>query len=74
MLYIGTNGQKKPIPIEDVEAIYCLGEKEFNTKLITFLSQKQVPPIDRKGGIQRKWRKSFNRNNVELSQQPVRLV
>jgi len=39
--------EKKParkiIPIEDVESIYVLGELDLNTKLITYLSQKNIP-------------------------------
>lgn len=42
-LYIERDGQKKAIPVEDVESIYCLGETDLNTKLLTFLSQKQIP-------------------------------
>jgi CRISP-associated protein Cas1 len=35
--------QRKPIPIEDVEAFYCFGEVSFNTKFLNFLSQNKIP-------------------------------
>ena len=34
---------KKPIPVEDIDSIYLFGEVDFNTKLINFLSQKNIP-------------------------------
>ncbi|HRR07842.1 MAG TPA: type I-B CRISPR-associated endonuclease Cas1b [Rhodothermales bacterium] len=34
---------KSAIPIEQVEALYCFGEMDLNTKLITFLCQHHVP-------------------------------
>ncbi len=36
-------GEKKPIPIEDVESLYLYGEVDINTKLLTFLGQKRIP-------------------------------
>ena len=43
-LYIENEaGQKKPVPIEDVESLYLYGEVDLNTKLLNFLSQKKVP-------------------------------
>lgn len=41
-LYIETNEGKKPIPIEDVDALYLFGEVDLNSKLLVFLSQKNV--------------------------------
>lgn len=35
--------QRKPIPIEDVEAFYCFGETTFNSRFFNFLSQNQIP-------------------------------
>ncbi|HDP99830.1 MAG TPA: type I-B CRISPR-associated endonuclease Cas1 [bacterium] len=34
--------QRKPIPIEDVEAFYCFGEISFNSKFLNFLSQAKI--------------------------------
>ena len=36
-------GEKKPIPVEDVDSLYLYGEVDLNTKLLNFLSQKRVP-------------------------------
>jgi len=33
---------RKPIPVEDIESIYCFSEMRFNTKFLNFLSQKQI--------------------------------
>ena len=42
-LYIENEaGQKKPVPIEDVESLYLYGEVDINTKLLVFLSQKKI--------------------------------
>lgn len=42
-LYIENEaGEKKPIPIEDVESLYLYGEVDLNTKLLNFLSQKRI--------------------------------
>ncbi|MDQ3812371.1 MAG: type I-B CRISPR-associated endonuclease Cas1b [Armatimonadota bacterium] len=35
--------QKRPVPIEDVEAFYIFGEMDFNTKLLNFLARHRVP-------------------------------
>ncbi|MDD2716750.1 MAG: type I-B CRISPR-associated endonuclease Cas1b [Candidatus Wallbacteria bacterium] len=37
------NGEKKNLPIEDVEAFYLFGEMDLNTKLLNFLSQEKIP-------------------------------
>ncbi len=43
-LYIENEaGEKKPVPIEDVESLYLYGEVDLNTKLLNFLSQKKIP-------------------------------
>lgn len=34
--------QRKPIPVEDIEAFYCFGELDFNTKFFNFLSQQKI--------------------------------
>jgi CRISPR-associated protein Cas1 len=34
---------KKPIPIEDVDSFYLFSELDMNTKLLNFISQKNVP-------------------------------
>jgi CRISPR/Cas system-associated endonuclease Cas1 len=36
-------GQKRPIPIEDVESLYLYGEVDLNTRVLNFLTQKRVP-------------------------------
>ncbi len=33
---------RKPIPVEDIEAIYCFSELRFNTKFLNFLAQNQI--------------------------------
>jgi CRISPR-associated protein Cas1 len=33
---------RKPIPVEDIEAIYCFSELRFNTKFLNFIAQKQI--------------------------------
>jgi CRISP-associated protein Cas1 len=43
-LYIeNAAGEKKPIPVEDVDSLYLYGEIDINTKLLTFLGQKKIP-------------------------------
>jgi len=43
-LYIENEaGQKKPVPVEDVESLYLYGEVDLNTRLLNFLSQKKIP-------------------------------
>ena len=34
--------QKRVIPVEDVESIYCFGEMTLNSKLVNFLSQHHI--------------------------------
>jgi CRISP-associated protein Cas1 len=36
-------GDKKVIPVEDVEGIYLMGETNLNTKLLNFLAQQKIP-------------------------------
>ena len=36
-------GQKKPIPVEDVDSLYIYGEVDFNSRVLNFLSQKKIP-------------------------------
>jgi len=36
-------GEKKAIPVNDVQALYVLGEVDVNTKLLVFLSQHSIP-------------------------------
>lgn len=36
-----TNGQR-PVPVEDVEHIYCFSETDFNTKFLDFLGQHNI--------------------------------
>src|SRR2546423_5228951 len=36
-------GQKKPIPVEDVDCLYLYGEVDLNTKFLNFLSSKKIP-------------------------------
>ncbi|MBN2571406.1 MAG: type I-B CRISPR-associated endonuclease Cas1 [Ignavibacteriales bacterium] len=33
---------RKPLPVEDIEAIYCFSELRFNTKFLNFISQNQI--------------------------------
>jgi len=33
---------RKPIPVEDIESLFCFGELRFNTKFLNFISQKQI--------------------------------
>jgi CRISPR-associated protein Cas1 len=39
----GSDGEKRAIPINDVQAIYALGEVDMNTKLLVFLAQHGIP-------------------------------
>lgn len=34
---------RKPIPVEDIEAFYCFGELDFNTRFFNFLAQHKIP-------------------------------
>lgn len=42
-LYLENEEGKRPIPVEDVDSLYVLGEVSLNTKLLTFLAQKGIP-------------------------------
>ena len=42
-IYIESEGEKKAIPVNDVQALYVLGEVDVNTKLLVFLSQHGIP-------------------------------
>ena len=33
---------RKPLPVEDIEAIYCFSELRFNTKFLNFIAQNQI--------------------------------
>lgn len=33
---------RKPLPVEDIEALYCFSELRFNTKFLNFLSQSNI--------------------------------
>lgn len=33
---------RKPIPVEDIEALYCFSELRFNTKFLNFIAQKNI--------------------------------
>ena len=35
--------RRRPIPVEDVEQIYVFGELDLNSRLLSFLSQHQIP-------------------------------
>jgi len=35
--------RRKPIPVEDIEAFYCFGELDFNTRFFNFLAQQKIP-------------------------------
>jgi len=37
------SGERKVIPIEDVEGLYLMGEIDLNTKLLNFLAQQKIP-------------------------------
>jgi len=37
------DGEKKAIPVNDVQALYVLGEVDVNSKLLVFLSQHGIP-------------------------------
>lgn len=37
------SGERKVIPIEDVEGLYLMGETDLNTKLLNFLAQQKIP-------------------------------
>lgn len=35
--------KRKPIPVEDIEAFYIMGEMDFNSKFFNFISQNKIP-------------------------------
>jgi CRISPR-associated protein Cas1 len=37
------NIERKPLPINDIDAIYIFGEVDFNTKVLNYLSQYDIP-------------------------------
>ena len=37
-----STGEKRPIPVEDVQSLYVYGEVDLNTKLLNFLTQKRI--------------------------------
>lgn len=37
------SGERKVVPIEDVEGLYLMGEMDLNTKLLNFLAQQKIP-------------------------------
>lgn len=41
-LYLENEEGKKPIPVEDIYALYLFGEIDLNTKLLNFLSQHKI--------------------------------
>jgi CRISPR-associated protein Cas1 len=41
-LYLDTQDETKPIPVEDVDDLYFFGEVDLNTKLLNFLGQKGI--------------------------------
>lgn len=43
ILFEFNEGSKKAIPIEDIKSINVLGEVDFNTKLLIFVSQHGIP-------------------------------
>ncbi len=42
-VYIETDEEKRPIPIEDVDSFYLFGELDLNTRFLNFLSQRNIP-------------------------------
>lgn len=42
-LYLKTEKEVKAIPINNVNALFCFGEVNVNTKLLIFLSQNKIP-------------------------------
>jgi CRISPR-associated protein Cas1 len=37
------SGEKKVVPLEDIEGLYLMGEVDLNTKLLNFLAQNLIP-------------------------------
>jgi len=42
-LYLKTAKEVKAIPINNINALFCFGEVDVNTKLLIFLSQSKIP-------------------------------
>lgn len=42
LFFLNEEGKKKVLPIEAVRNLYIFGEADFNTKLLTYLSQYQI--------------------------------
>jgi CRISPR-associated protein Cas1 len=38
-----SDGEKKPVPVEDVDSLYVYGEVDLNTRLLNFLTTKRIP-------------------------------
>lgn len=41
-IFFETDTEKRPIPVNDIEAIYVFGEVDFNSKAVNFLSQNNI--------------------------------
>lgn len=41
-LFFESDDDKRVLPVEDIDHIYCFSELELNTKLLDFLGQKQI--------------------------------
>lgn len=41
-VFFETDSERKPIPVNDIEAIYIFGEVDFNSKAVNFLSQNNI--------------------------------
>lgn len=41
-VFFETDEGKKPIPVNDIEALYIFGEVDFNSKAVNFLSQNNI--------------------------------
>lgn len=42
-IYIETDEEKKPIPVEDIDSLYLFGEMELNSKFLNFIAQNNIP-------------------------------
>ncbi|MCG8483434.1 MAG: type I-B CRISPR-associated endonuclease Cas1b [Clostridia bacterium] len=41
-LFYVTDDDKRHIPVNDIDAIYCFGENDFNSKAVNFLAQNNI--------------------------------
>lgn len=41
-VFFETEGDKRPLPVNDIEAVYIFGEVDFNSKAVSFLSQNNI--------------------------------